>query len=75
MLADGKTVRVRGCDAKRAGSYTCPECAEPVVPKLGKTVVWHFAHRAKGDCEMGGSRSGTWLSRTWWPAAGGPTWR
>lgn len=30
---------------------TCPACSSPMIAKCGRTVVWHWAHEAKDDCD------------------------
>jgi hypothetical protein len=32
--------------SSRGGHVTCLVCGEPMVPKLGEQLKWHFAHRA-----------------------------
>ena len=36
--------------AIRGVSAFCPICKEPVIPKCGKLVAPHFAHKSKNDC-------------------------
>lgn len=55
---DGQEVDARGLSARQAqelragareGRVRCLVCAEPMVPKLGEQLAWHFAHRADRD--------------------------
>lgn len=36
--------------AKRGILAICPICKEPVIPKCGKLVSPHFAHKSRSDC-------------------------
>lgn len=42
----------------------CPQCREPVVPKCGALVTWHFAHRADDDCDHWSEPETEW-HRSW----------
>lgn len=34
----------------KIGRYICPECQDPVFPKRGIVVRWHFSHYPKSSC-------------------------
>lgn len=34
--------------------YTCPECGEEVILKVGEIKIAHFAHKHAGDCSLCG---------------------
>lgn len=40
-------------DTDKAGPYSCPLCAHPVVLKPGRVKVPHFAHRPGATCPAG----------------------
>jgi competence protein CoiA len=42
----------------------CPSCASPVVAKCGEVVRWHWAHRAREDCDSWAEPDSSW-HRTW----------
>lgn len=42
----------------------CPQCREPVIPKCGDLVTWHFAHRAGEDCDHWSEPESAW-HRSW----------
>jgi hypothetical protein len=42
------------------GIATCPCCDEEVVPKCGKVVTWHWAHKSKTDCDPWGEAETIW---------------
>lgn len=41
----------------------CPICKTPVIPKCGRFVAWHWAHRA-GDCDHWSEPESEW-HRSW----------
>lgn len=41
----------------------CPSCHEPVLPKCGQIVTWHWAHRV-GDCDSWSEPESQW--HLWW---------
>jgi competence protein CoiA len=44
----------------RAAPIICPVCREPVVAKTGSLVTWHFAHKARADCDPWIERESDW---------------
>ena len=38
----------------------CPQCREPVIPKCGHIVTWHFAHRSGEDCDRWSEPESDW---------------
>lgn len=39
----------------------CPICRQPVIPKCGEVIAWHFAHRGDdGDCDHFGEGETAW---------------
>src|SRR5947209_1493837 len=55
-LLEGKLIDAEGLGLadrsrlRQAGpGLTCPVCREPLIPKLGEVVKWHFAHRADSE--------------------------
>lgn len=40
---DNNLVHIK--DAKRYVQYTCPNCKDGMIPKLGEIRAWHFAHK------------------------------
>lgn len=47
-------------DADRGAEYSCPDCGNPMIPKKGEIVSWHFAHKAltAGSSETTGESTG-----------------
>ena len=45
---DGKAVNIK--DVNHDDKYTCIECEKPMIPKLGKIKIHHFAHKFTGNC-------------------------
>ena len=41
---------VRIDDAVKTGTYYCPNCHGIMIPKLGNTNIWHFAHKNTVNC-------------------------
>jgi competence protein CoiA len=41
-------------------SCICPLCQEPVIPKCGDLVPWHFAHKSNHDCDRFAERESEW---------------
>jgi competence protein CoiA len=39
---------------------TCPGCGEPVRPKCGNVVTWHWAHIGRQDCDPWAERDTVW---------------
>ncbi len=37
----------------------CPGCLEPVIPKCGEIISWHFAHRSN-DCDSWSEPESEW---------------
>jgi hypothetical protein len=50
--------------ARRGVQATCPLCHEPVRPKCGQLVAWHFAHHAGEDCDSWSEGETPW-HRQW----------
>lgn len=42
----------------------CPTCEEPVRPKCGQIITWHWAHIGRDDCDDWAERDTAW-HRTW----------
>ena len=49
MACIGKRV-VNITEANHDGKYTCIECKKPMIAKLGKIKIHHFAHKYTGVC-------------------------
>ena len=47
---------------------TCPACGEPVIPKCGEWVIWHWAHEPDSTCLAALSGPETDWHR-WWKTA------
>lgn len=47
----------------------CPSCTTEVVPKCGEILVWHFAHKARLDCDDWGEGESAWHAawKALWP--------
>lgn len=41
-------------------SGKCPLCKEEVIPKCGDIKTWHFAHKAKKDCDSWAEGETSW---------------
>lgn len=41
-------------------SGLCPLCEEVLIPKCGELVSWHWAHRARLDCDPWSEPEGEW---------------
>lgn len=50
LVAEENGRRIEATEAKRGGSFSCPECKRPVTFKAGRIVVRHFAHKPPTDC-------------------------
>lgn len=50
--------------ATPGASATCPTCQEPVRPKCGQVVTWHWAHVGRADCDDWAERDTAW-HRAW----------
>jgi hypothetical protein len=61
--------RVAGRQGRRGEPYVCPACRDPVILKLGRRVIPHFAHRAGSFCaNRGESPDHLALKDTLWTA-------
>lgn len=52
--ADGASVR-----ASPGATASCPACREPLIPRCGRIVTWHWAHRA-ADCDPWAEPESAW---------------
>ncbi len=59
FLASNGTDRVK---AFPGGQASCPQCRQPVVPKCGDIVSWHWAHIARQDCDPWAECDTAWHS-------------
>jgi competence protein CoiA len=50
LVAEHQGVRVEAAVAQRGPVYVCPKCKGIVIPKQGRKVIWHFAHKPPTDC-------------------------
>ncbi len=53
--------------ASKGAAGACPACEEPVIPKCGPIVSWHWAHRVN-DCDPWAEPESAWHLR--WKARG-----
>jgi len=42
----------------------CPDCGDSLIAKCGDIVMWHWAHKSGGDCEVWSEPEGQW--HLWW---------
>lgn len=67
-LVDGHRIQSR---PKISGA--CPSCGDPLVPKCGSKVIWHWAHKAKLHCDAWWENETEWHRR--WKACFPEEWR
>jgi competence protein CoiA len=54
----------RAIEARPGIRASCPLCREPVRPRCGQLVSWHFAHHAREDCDVWSEGETAW-HRDW----------
>jgi hypothetical protein len=50
LVAEHQGARIEAAEAQRGLNYVCPKCRGIVIPKQGRKVIWHFAHKPPTDC-------------------------
>lgn len=50
VAVDSHGTRRVASPSRREGDYTCPDCKQPVVMRVGERRLPHFAHRAGKKC-------------------------
>jgi competence CoiA-like predicted nuclease len=48
----------------------CPDCNEPLTPKCGEIITWHWAHKSGADCEVWSEPESAW--HLWWKSCWPP---
>jgi len=57
LADDGSGTRIQ---ASPGAAGWCPTCKEPLIPKCGEFVIWHWSHRAGTDCDAWAEGESPW---------------